>query len=246
MNKLTPDEAELQTKKVNKFLQIVSNSLYKHFRKWLDTPLLVHCLFSEAPTSSAVAHYLLGSNMIKEQNFYSKEHNTNIDILDFFNFLKECGSESNKKEVLELDIVARNIAEVTMIKDGSNMWNNAHKNSPLGNFLNIFKQRLCAQGSNAQCTERGVKEAGYVALGNRSEGTRSIVALARGDTIEEVGISVREKLMKAKGETGDGKVELQVQNKEKARQIIAETDAQELKLRLLEKKKVLQLMRKSE
>ena len=62
---------------------------------------------------------------------------------------------------------------------------------------------------------------------------KRLVALAHGNTIEKRGISVHEKIIKAKVETGDDIKELQAQKKEKARQVIMKTDRQELKLRSL-------------
>ena len=39
--------------------------------------------------------------------------------------------------------------------------------------------------SNTQFTERGVKESGYVSLGQRNETNRSILAIACGKTLKE-------------------------------------------------------------
>ena len=107
--------------------------------------------------------------------------------------MKEHNTENNLKIVLEIDIVKNHRAEIFMIKHGMNKWDEKHDSLPLGKFRADFKHMRSSLGSNAQCTKCGVKESVYVSLGKRYKGTRSIIALACGDTAEEAGISFREK-----------------------------------------------------
>ena len=78
------------------------------------------------------------------------------------------------------------------------MWDNAQENLALGCRRNCFMPKFGGKGSNAQCSEQGVKEAGHCALGRRDEGTRSAVALAQGDTVKEVSIAYKNKKKKKK------------------------------------------------
>ena len=75
--------------------------------------------------------------------------------------------------------------------------------------------------------DSGVKESDYVSLGNCGKSTRSIYALACGDTIKEVGFKVRKhgeaKRAAKNGENGKD-ITTHVQNKEKSLQVIIEAD----------------------
>ena len=77
------------------------------------------------------------------------------------------------------------------MKADANMWSSLRKNSSLGKLQVFFTEQLTALPSNSQFCERGVKESGQISLGKQSEATCSIVALARGNTIEEAGIRLK-------------------------------------------------------
>ena len=222
ISNLQENENELAVKKVNKFLQLVSKSVAKKISKWISSPLLLFCLFSESATSSAVAHLLQGDTVTTPKQFYSNEHNTTIDIVAFFNFLKNNCPEENLKKVQKLDIISSSSTEITSIKNGVDMWDSAHKNLALGCLRNRFMHKFGGKGSNSQCSEQGVKEAGHCALGRRDEGTRSVVALAQGDTVKEVSIFYKnkkkeeEKVSNNNDNDNDGQKSIQAQNKEKS------------------------------
>ena len=78
-----------------------------------------------------------------------------------------------------------------MLKNGINMWDEKQDNTRLGLFRKKFKRNYNALGSNAHLTEQGVKVLGYFSFWRRGESTSSILALERGDTVEEIGILFR-------------------------------------------------------
>ena len=205
----------------------------KHFKKWVDSPLLFYALFSESPTACVLAHFLLGINYNGPKSFQSQERGATVNLAAFSAFIKENCSTVNLKKVLDLPHVKNCRAELLMIKQNIDMWDTKQDNLPLGRFRNKFLRKSGGLGSNAQCTERGVKEAGYVSLGRRGESSRSILALARGETVEEVGIALRKRKREEKEKkTGESCSEesIQVQNKSRAMQVIIETDKQQIKL----------------
>ena len=209
----------------------------KHFKKWIDSPLLLYRLFGEAATGKIVAHLLLGEPYLGREVYESKEHGRTIDLMSFYNFIKNKCSKGNINTLLTLPFVQEHISEIKMVKAHGDMWSPHHKTSALGRFKHIFLERLAALPSNSQFCERGVKESSQVSLGKRSEGTRSIVALARGSTIEEASNKHRE----MNKNTCDEKKK-QMQNKEKANQIMEETRKQHRFLQNLHDKNPVEYM----
>ena len=209
-------------------------SLEKHFSKWFNSPLLFFALFSEAPTARVLAQFLLGQANNGPATFVSAEHRADVDLQDFASYLRSNCESNNVQKVLELQEVKNSRSELLLLANGLDMWDAVQDRGPLGKLRDRFKRKYGGQGSNAQMTERGVKESGYVSLGNRGESTRSIYALARGDTIEEVGVAVRKEKRGKNGENNEEKI-IQVQNKEKAKQVLVESEQQQKQLDNLRK-----------
>ena len=93
------------------------------FFKWINSPLLLYSLFSEAPTGSGIAHLLTGSPTYNGcDSYHSQEHKRDVNVLDYFAFITKHSTEENLKSVLEIEFLQRNKAEVVMIKHGLNMW----------------------------------------------------------------------------------------------------------------------------
>ena len=160
-------EKRMQEKKVNKFLDIIHASITNYFAKWCNSPLLLYSLFSEVGTGCSVAHVLCKSTYNGPTKFYSDEHALTIDMTSFHSFVIDNFPEENIDKVLEMEFVIKHMTEITMIKSGLDMWEDTHNNSPLGKCQDKFKGEFGGLGSNTQCTERGLKESGYVSLGKR-------------------------------------------------------------------------------
>ena len=156
-------------KKVKLFLNITVNSLQKHFVKWLDSPLFFFAFFTEAPIGRAVAQFLLGRPYNGPTTFVSAEHKTTIDLEAFYSFLQSKCSNKNVQNVLEKVMVKEGEAELILIANGLDMWDAGQENTSLGNFRKQFKRKYGGQGSNAQLSERGVKDSATVTLGKRDE-----------------------------------------------------------------------------
>ena len=80
--------------------------------------------------------------------------------------------------------VAEHHPMIVMIANGSDIWS---KNAPdyLVSYRQYFLTHYSAFPTNNHNVERGVRESGYVTLGNRSEEHRSIYVIARGSVIPE-------------------------------------------------------------
>ena len=102
LGKCSELDKEIQTKKVTRFLEVVRKSIVKHFKKWVDSPLLFYALFSESPTACVLAHFLLGINYNGPESFKSQEHGATVNLAAFSAFIKENCSTVNLKKVLDL------------------------------------------------------------------------------------------------------------------------------------------------
>ena len=140
------------------FLLKVVQSLNKHFKKWVDSPLLVYALFSEAATGKIIAHLLVGELYLGNEEFLSKEHGTTIKLMSLYDFVNTKCSIDNIKEILNLPFVKENLLKISAIKENSDIWSSTHNNSALRRFQNLFLERLAALPSNSQFCEQGVKE----------------------------------------------------------------------------------------
>ena len=220
-----------QAKKKKEFLEIVMQRV--------DSPLFVYALFNETQTTYVAAHFFLRMPYLGSQSFFSDEHQSIINLVAFSTFLKEKCATTCLQKVLETPFVRNSGAEISMIKQRLNMWEERQDNLPLGRFREKFKKEKGGLGSNAQCTKRGVKESNYVTLGNRKECTCYITALACGNMVEEVGITIckrkREDKEKKTGEDCSNE-SFQIQNKTKSKQMIEELYKQECKLQKIEER----------
>ena len=160
LGKCANQDKEMQTNKVTIFLEVVQKSIVKHFKKWVDSPLLFYEVFSESPSACVLAHFLLGINYNGPKSFQGQEHGATVNLAEFSAFIKENCSTVNLKKVLDLPQVKKSWAELLMIKQKIDMWDTKQDNLPLGQFWNKFLRNSGGLGR-----EKGVKESGCVSLG---------------------------------------------------------------------------------
>ena len=237
LERCSDQEKEMQVRKVQYFLKIVKKMIDKHFGKWA-TSHLFYSLFSEQQSGRVVAHFMSGVPYNGPPDYESTEHKTKVNLVQFYEFLKaKCDTEHLVKQLSDEHMLETKGLELQFIRQGMNMWDTAHNDSPLGALRDNFVQKSSALPSNSQFTEQGVKESNYCTLGRREEKTRSIQALARGTTVSEANLSAKIELQKSResraGYDSTNEQAVQIQGKEKTRSVIREALRQEDELAAL-------------
>ena len=83
-----------------------------------------------------------------------------------------------------MQVVQQNTDAIALIADGCDIWNNS-ATPVLTSFCDLYLTRYLALPTNTQFTKRGVKELGYLSLGQMGETNWSILAIARGKILPE-------------------------------------------------------------
>ena len=121
-----------------------------------------------------------------------------IDLHAFEHMLNEKCTNTTIMKTRALNIFNSNHLVIQPITNGANIWTETTTTTTLNDFKDIYLNQYSALPTNTKFTKRRVKEYGYVTLGRRCEGNRSIPAIDRRKILPEAMSTSRDKLGKLK------------------------------------------------
>ena len=86
--------------------------------------------------------------------------------------------------VRNLPFCVSNHAAIVIVADGGDIWA-PDPSKILKKFLTLYLHQYLSFPTNTQFVERGVKESGYVSLGQRGESQQSVFAISRAKLLPE-------------------------------------------------------------
>jgi hypothetical protein len=183
LQNLSVEKRQKQKRKSEAFLDEAITSLDNHYLRWCNE-LLSAALGGEAPLAKVVARILLKHHLPAtpssqiDAEFFSKDHNRHLDLLDFATFVRK-----NYTREVEIDVTTKRLAQV--IATGRfDIWTNDEQILTQNDFEAAkLRDHFCncylPLASNSQFVEAGVKEAKIVSTTGRNEELRSVYAICR-------------------------------------------------------------------
>jgi len=178
--------------KLTIFMKLAHASLMKHFNRWLNPSMLPAALLSETPIAQVVAAAMLQVPMPKFESIYDKNSGFypyvstahfghTIELKSFYNFVRKqievADADGDDREYTQLAIQA-----AQRVLTGVDLRSYDYDCPEHGAFRRIMHKKYLAVPSQTQFVESGVKDAKYVSATDRSEQTRTNMAIVRSNT----------------------------------------------------------------
>lgn len=185
MESLSEEETIMQKKKISFFFKKIRNSLIKHFTMWISGNVFFLSIFCDQPMASVFAKKILHNNYnVSDVTFHSEYHKDTIHLPALKTFIDDNISDDTMEITRQLPAIKDYLPMVRMIAHGSDIWS-TNVTSYMASYRDLFLENFSSFPTNNHNVERGVRESGFVTLGNRSESNRSIYVVARGGVIPE-------------------------------------------------------------
>jgi len=187
MDRGNPNDKALYMKKLEVFGVAARSSLYKHFDRWIKSPLLPAGLMAEAPAANVVAAAMLKKDPTHgtpedrntgKMTYSSPTHKRAIDLKRFCLFLRQ------RLEIVDVDnhdCTAEAKVAAQLALDGVDM-RSFECDGDHGNVRLDMHSTYLPLACQTQFVESVVKEAKHVSQTDRSEQQRSCCAIVRSAT----------------------------------------------------------------